>query len=81
MHPQDLDIQYTVSLPTGVPVTFISVGGNNDDGDLVGFLDIINFLLSESNPPQVLTNSYGANEDEISRPLAMCVSLCSQVAQ
>ena len=53
-----------------MPVTFISVGDNTQDGDLGGFLDIINFLLSESNPPQVLTTSYGDNESDISRSLA-----------
>ena len=67
---QSLDIQYTVGVATNVPTTFISVGNNNQDGDLGGFLDIINFLLGESNPPQVLTTSYGDNESDISRSLA-----------
>lgn len=58
---QNLDIQYTIGLATGVPTTFISVGPNNNDG-LSGFLDIINNLLAQSNPPQVLTTSYGADE-------------------
>ena len=68
--PQNLDIQYTVGLASGVPVTFISVGEQNNDGDLSGFLDIINFLLGESNPPHVLTTSYGQNENTISSSLA-----------
>lgn len=58
---QNLDIQYTIGLATGVPTTFISVGPSNNDG-LSGFLDIINNLLAQSNPPQVLTTSYGADE-------------------
>lgn len=66
----DLDIQYTVGVASGVPTTFISVGELNKDGALGGFLDIINFLLDESNPPQVLTTSYGQNEDTISSNLA-----------
>lgn len=66
----DLDIQYTVGVASGVPTTFISVGELNKDGALGGFLDIINFLLGESNPPQVLTTSYGQNEDTISSNLA-----------
>jgi len=66
----NLDIQYTVGVATGVPTTFISVGDNFQDGDLEGFLDIINFLLKESAPPQVLTTSYGQNENTISRTLA-----------
>ena len=59
IHVQNLDIQYTVGLASGVPVTFISVGDNFHDGDLEGFLDIINALLAERDPPQVLTTSYG----------------------
>ncbi|KAI0700484.1 family S53 protease [Cytidiella melzeri] len=75
----DLDIQYTVGIATGVPVTFISVGDDFQDGDLEGFLDIINFLLGESNPPQVLTTSYGQNENTISRALAN--QLCNAYVQ
>ncbi|KAI0810809.1 family S53 protease [Irpex lacteus] len=75
----NLDIQYTVGIASGVPTTFISVGDNFQDGDLEGFLDIINFLLNESNPPQVLTTSYGQNENTISRSLAN--NLCNAYAQ
>lgn len=66
---QDLDIQYTVGVATNVPTTFISVGSSVQDGDLSGFLDIINFLLGEDAPPQVLTTSYGANEGDVSAAL------------
>ncbi|THH32196.1 hypothetical protein EUX98_g1969 [Antrodiella citrinella] len=75
----NLDIQYTVGLATGVPTTFISVGENTQDGDLEGFLDIINFLLGESNPPNVLTTSYGQNENTISSTLAN--QLCNAYQQ
>ncbi|KAI0291167.1 family S53 protease [Multifurca ochricompacta] len=74
----DLDIQYTIGVASGVPTTFISVGNANTDG-VFGFLDIINFLLGESNPPHVLTTSYGANENGISQSLA--VNLCNAYAQ
>ena len=57
-----MDIQYTVGIATGVPTTFVSVGEKNQDGDLGGFLDIINFLLKQDNPPLVLTTSFGFNE-------------------
>lgn len=67
----NLDIQYTVGVASGVPTTFISVGDNFQDGNLEGFLDIINFLLGETSPPQVLTTSYGQNENTISSALAM----------
>lgn len=66
----NLDIQYTVGVASGVPTVFISVGNNTQDGVLAGFLDIINFLLAESSPPQVLTTSYGQNENTISHALA-----------
>lgn len=51
-------MQYTIGLATAVPVTFISVGEDNTDGELDGFLDIINFLNAEIAPPQVLTTRY-----------------------
>ena len=57
-------------MATNVPTTFISVGNNVKDGDLSGFLDIINFLLGETAPPQVLTTSFGADETDISPALA-----------
>lgn len=67
---QDLDTQYTTGIASGVPITFISVGERTKDGALDGFLDIINFLLGETAPPQVLTTSYGQNENTVSRALA-----------
>ncbi|KZT38181.1 family S53 protease-like protein [Sistotremastrum suecicum HHB10207 ss-3] len=81
--PQDagieanLDIQYTVGIATGVPVTFISVGENNQDGNLDGFLDLVNFILNEDAAvrPQVLTTSYGQNENTVSP--AQANSLCN----
>ena len=57
-----MDIQYTVGIATDVPTTFVSVGNNNQDGDLGGFLDIINFLIAQDSPPLVLTTSFGFNE-------------------
>ncbi|KAF8952094.1 family S53 protease-like protein [Flammula alnicola] len=75
----NLDIQYTVGLASGVPTTFISVGNNFQDGVLEGFLDIMNSLLADTNPPQVLTTSYGQNENTISRALAN--QLCNAYAQ
>ncbi|KAI0344952.1 subtilisin-like protein [Trametopsis cervina] len=75
----NLDIQYTVGVATGIPTTFISVGNNFQDGGLEGFLDTVNFVLNESNPPQVLTTSYGNDESDISRALA--TKLCNAYAQ
>ena len=67
----NLDIQYTVGVATGVPTVFISVGNDFQDGDLEGFLDVVNALLDEDTPPYVLTTSYGQNEDTISQNLAV----------
>ena len=58
---QSLDIEYTAGLATGVNTTFITVGSENQDG-VFGFLDIINTLLAEPQPPLVLTTSFGFDE-------------------
>jgi len=76
----NLDTQYTVGLATDVPVTFVSVGEKTKDGDDDGFLDIINALLAESAPPQVLTTSYGFDtETDLSESLT--VALCNSYMQ
>ncbi|EPT05545.1 hypothetical protein FOMPIDRAFT_83202 [Fomitopsis schrenkii] len=75
----NLDIQYTVGIATGVPVSFISVGEQTNDGSLGGFLDTVNYLLGEDSPPQVITTSYGDWEDDIESSLA--VNLCNAYAQ
>ncbi|KAI0927799.1 hypothetical protein AcW1_005225 [Taiwanofungus camphoratus] len=74
----NLDTQYTVGIATGVPVVFLSVGDDSSDG-LFGFLDTANYFLNEDSPPQVITTSYGSNENEISTNLAF--SLCNAYAQ
>ncbi|KAI0261766.1 subtilisin-like protein [Gloeopeniophorella convolvens] len=66
----NLDVQYTIGIASNVPTFFISVGEDFQDGDLEGFLDIVNFLSGENAPPQVLTTSYGQDESTISRSLA-----------
>ncbi|KAK0214424.1 family S53 protease-like protein [Armillaria fumosa] len=73
----NLDIQYTVGVATGVPTVFISVGDRTTDG-VSGYLDIINFLNGEANPPQVLTTSYGLDETGISSSIA--TRLCNAYA-
>jgi tripeptidyl-peptidase-1 len=68
---QNLDIQYTIGVATGVPVYFVSVGDSFQDGDLEGFLDIVNFLSDEDDVPPVMTTSYGENETDMSKALAL----------
>ncbi|KAF7368321.1 Serine protease S53 [Mycena venus] len=76
----NLDVQYTIGVATGVPVTFISVGENGSDG-LDGFLDIITTLINESaaTRPSVLTTSYGFDESDLTRSVAN--TLCNAYMQ
>jgi tripeptidyl-peptidase-1 len=74
----NLDVQYTVGVATGVPVYFLSVGDNYQDGGLEGFLDTVNFVSQENPVTYVLTTSYGQNENTMSRALA--TKLCNAYA-
>ncbi|KAJ6620708.1 family S53 protease [Mycena sp. CBHHK59/15] len=74
----NLDIQYTVGIASGVPVTFVSGGEQFSDGALEGFLDIINNLSGLATVPQVLTTSYG--EDEPDQTAATFTKLCNAYA-
>ncbi|KIJ29336.1 hypothetical protein M422DRAFT_188615 [Sphaerobolus stellatus SS14] len=74
----NLDTQYTTGVAGGVPVTFITVGSSNTDG-IDGFLDIINALIAETSPPQVLSTSYGFDEPEV--PAAIGTKLCNAYMQ
>ncbi|THU85269.1 subtilisin-like protein [Dendrothele bispora CBS 962.96] len=65
----NLDIEYTVGLATGVPTTFISAGCDNCDG-AHGFLDVVEFISNQTNPPQTISMSYGFAEEDISPELA-----------
>ncbi|CAK5264006.1 unnamed protein product [Mycena citricolor] len=58
----NLDMQYTVGLATGVPVTFLSVG---EFDFLTALLDTTTYLQGVSNPPTVMTTSYGMTESVI----------------
>ena len=71
---QDLDVQYTVGLATGVPVYFISVGEDTDDG-VFGFLDTANYVLSDLSSAYVMTTSYGSDESDISTAVFRCVCM------
>lgn len=66
---QSLDIQYTVGTATNVPITFFTVGSNNN-GDLTGFLDLVNNLIAQEEPPSVFTTSFGFPEALVGSDLA-----------
>ncbi|KAI0062174.1 family S53 protease [Artomyces pyxidatus] len=74
----DLDTQYTIGIASGVPVTFISVGNDDNDG-IGGFLDIIEFLLNETSVPHVLSTSYGFDENYLTTDIVTPV--CNAYAQ
>ncbi len=63
---QSLDIQYTAGLATGVPVQLASVGSST----VQGFIDMNNYLLGRSDPPKVVTVSYGTTESGFSTDIA-----------
>ncbi|KAF8878645.1 peptidase S8/S53 domain-containing protein [Mucidula mucida] len=69
----NLDIQYTIGVATGVPVVFISVGDDNTDG-VSGFIDVMDVLTAEENPPQVVTTSYGFDETDL--PVDLATRMC-----
>ncbi|KAF7365967.1 Family S53 protease [Mycena venus] len=76
----DLDIQYTVGVASGVPVSFISVGDNTQDG-ISGMIDIVNSILTTpaAQRPTVLTTSYGFNEQDL--PASLAVAVCNAYLQ
>ncbi|TFY57291.1 hypothetical protein EVJ58_g7105 [Rhodofomes roseus] len=71
----NLDIEYAVGLATNVSAYFVTVGGSFDDA----LLDAANYLLSMDSPPQVVSTSYGDNENVLSEKLAN--SICNAYAQ
>ncbi|KAJ7092304.1 family S53 protease [Mycena belliarum] len=74
----DLDIEYTVGVAAGVPVTFISVGDNTID-DIAGFVDIVNSIIADPAGITVLTTSYGFNEQDL--PVSLVVEMCNAYMQ
>ncbi|KAF7368433.1 Family S53 protease-like protein [Mycena venus] len=63
----NLDIQYTAGIATGVPLSFLSVGGADFPTSL---LDTTTFLDGVENPPTVMTTSYGAIESNFGASMA-----------
>ncbi|KAJ7159981.1 family S53 protease-like protein [Mycena crocata] len=63
----NLDIQYTAGIATGVPVQYLSVGGNFS---ATALLDTTTFLDGVANPPTVMTTSYGLTEGFFGRSMA-----------
>ena len=52
-----------------MPTTFASVG-NDNEGDLTGFLNLVNALVAQDDPPAVFTTSFGFPEELVPEDLA-----------
>ena len=63
---QNLDVQYSVGLATGIPVNFISVGDDATNDGAFGYLDTANYVLSDQSSAYVVTTSYNGDESAIS---------------
>ncbi|KAJ3523844.1 hypothetical protein NM688_g8659 [Phlebia brevispora] len=59
------DIQYTVGIASGVPVTFFSVARLGDY-----FIDLITYLLGQNVRPSILTVSYSVAEADVPKDIA-----------
>ncbi|CAK5281042.1 unnamed protein product [Mycena citricolor] len=67
-----LDMQYTVGVATDVPTTYF---GNGDLDDIFSaFLSTATYLQNATNPPSVITTSYGV--DESTADPALANSIC-----
>ena len=66
--PQNLDMQYTVGLATGIliPVNLISVGNNSVSDGAHGYLNTAEYVMSDQTDAYVMTTSYGSNESDVS---------------
>lgn len=64
-----MDIQYTIGIATEVPTVFATVG-NDNEGDLTGFLNLVNALVAQDDPPTVFTTSFGFPEELVPEDLA-----------
>lgn len=70
--PQNIDVQYTVGLVSGIPEVFVTVGNAVDsNAEFINeMLDFANALLDEKEPPQTISTSYGADETDATPAIA-----------
>ncbi|KAJ7636380.1 subtilisin-like protein [Roridomyces roridus] len=71
-----IDIQYTVGVAGDVPVTYLL---DNGDDAATEYMDTINFLLAQDEPPTVFSTSY-ANE-EVQLTQAVSTTVCNGYMQ
>jgi tripeptidyl-peptidase I len=59
----NLDVQYTVGIASGVPVTYLMIGPNTVFNGFTDFLlNETQYLLAQPKVPLVLSTSYGTDE-------------------
>ncbi|KAJ7686646.1 family S53 protease-like protein [Mycena rosella] len=70
-----LDLEYTLGIATGVPITYLLSGpGNSTTADFpTMLLDGFGLLLNDTVPPQVVSTSYGADESNFTPAVAEAV--------
>ncbi|KAJ6454226.1 family S53 protease-like protein [Mycena sanguinolenta] len=71
-----IDIQYTVGIAGNVPTTYV-LDFSNDA--VMSYMDTINWILTQENPPTVFTTSYGNEEVQI--PQSSAISICNGYMQ
>ncbi|TFY81698.1 hypothetical protein EWM64_g2313, partial [Hericium alpestre] len=75
----DLDVQWTVCLASGVPVTFYPVGAGANDWDVDVWIDLANALLRGETLPTVVSTSYSIDEHRV--PAELAITLCNLYTQ
>ncbi|KAJ7442587.1 subtilisin-like protein [Mycena galericulata] len=74
----DLDVEYTIGIATGVPVQFLSVGGNPEGFEFTtDMLDTTTYLdgLADADLPTVMTTSY--EDTETAFGLSLATKMCN----
>ncbi|KAJ6565665.1 family S53 protease [Mycena sp. CBHHK59/15] len=72
-----IDIQYTVGVAGNVHTTYLMDQANGDAA--ISYMDTINWILSQEDPPTVFTTSYANEEAELTQSAA--TSVCNGYMQ
>ncbi|KAJ7441582.1 family S53 protease [Mycena latifolia] len=72
-----IDIQYTVGVAGNVPTTYLLDQAGSDAA--TSYMDTINWLLSQDDPPTVFTTSYANEETDLTQSAA--TSVCNGYMQ
>ncbi|KAJ7800966.1 peptidase S8/S53 domain-containing protein [Mycena olivaceomarginata] len=72
-----IDIQYTVGVAGNVPTTYVLDEATGDAA--TSYMDTINWLLSQEDPPTVFTTSYANEESDLTQSVS--TSVCNGYMQ